>query len=565
MRTSCTLLLLMALLTGFPAGVFPAPTQIAQAQDPSAEDAGRAKDVQPDRGLMQAHYIPDDALAVVVVSPGQWLESPLLELFPTATFRVQMIEQFGIDLWALREIRAVILLDPVMGTPQVGVVIRSDSDVDFPKLLSALNAYEEPTQVGDYEAHLIDGPEETVLSLIDDQTVFVGLSTCLPAIVEAGPKGTGPLPTFVNQLQRSPGVTAALTLEPIRPMLTAAAGQLSPELAPPLQPVTRLPELTETILARANWEGDRGKFELTLVGGNERDAQRIERILGETLVAARDLLVAELQRSMATSNQSPAMREAVQQDANRIADRVIERLSPDRDQNQVALRVESPAVALASGLAAIDLLPMMRGLDFSVGRMNVSNNMKQVMLGMHNYHSAYKRLPPSAITDDEGKPLLSWRVAILPFVEEQALYEQFHLDEPWDSEHNLPLSKKLPAVYRVGGVRLPPGHTCIQAVVGKEMGMKPLERTAFRDFLDGLSNSLLIVQTNTDSAVPWSKPDDVAIDLEKPLEHFIQEGKPGFHVGLGDGAVIFLTKSIDPGLFKALLTRAGRETIDQRF
>jgi hypothetical protein len=64
-----------------------------------------------------------------------------------------------------------------------------------------------------------------------------------------------------------------------------------------------------------------------------------------------------------------------------------------------------------------------------------------VMLAMHNYHAAYNRLPGPAIMSADGKPLLSWRVALLPFLEEQALYEQFRLDEPWDSEHNLPLIK----------------------------------------------------------------------------------------------------------------------------
>src|SRR3972149_4277670 len=66
---------------------------------------------------------------------------------------------------------------------------------------------------------------------------------------------------------------------------------------------------------------------------------------------------------------------------------------------------------------------------------------KQMAIAIHVYADAQKHLPPPAIRDKEGKPLLSWRVAILPYVEESGLYKQFHLDEPWDSPHNLALAQ----------------------------------------------------------------------------------------------------------------------------
>ena len=75
------------------------------------------------------------------------------------------------------------------------------------------------------------------------------------------------------------------------------------------------------------------------------------------------------------------------------------------------------------------------------------NNMKQICLAMLNYEATYQSFPPAAIEKD-GKPLLSWRVAILPFLEEDALYKQFHLDEPWDSPHNLEVAKKMPSVFQ---------------------------------------------------------------------------------------------------------------------
>ena len=74
------------------------------------------------------------------------------------------------------------------------------------------------------------------------------------------------------------------------------------------------------------------------------------------------------------------------------------------------------------------------------------NNLKQIGLAMHNYHDARGRLPAAYTVDKDGKPLLSWRVLILPYTEEAALYKEFHLDEPWDSEHNKNLIARMPAV-----------------------------------------------------------------------------------------------------------------------
>lgn len=76
------------------------------------------------------------------------------------------------------------------------------------------------------------------------------------------------------------------------------------------------------------------------------------------------------------------------------------------------------------------------------------NNLRQITLAIASYHAAHGQHPPPYTTDAEGEPLLSWRVLILPYLERRDLYEQFHLDEPWDSEHNLPLARQMPEVFR---------------------------------------------------------------------------------------------------------------------
>ena len=81
-------------------------------------------------------------------------------------------------------------------------------------------------------------------------------------------------------------------------------------------------------------------------------------------------------------------------------------------------------------------------------RQNIAiNNLHQLGIAMHVHHDAFKAFPARAICDKQEKPLLSWRVKLLPFLEQNALYQQFHLDEPWDSEHNLKLVDRMPAYF----------------------------------------------------------------------------------------------------------------------
>src|ERR1700676_3675353 len=118
-------------------------------------------------------------------------------------------------------------------------------------------------------------------------------------------------------------------------------------------------------------------------------------------------------------------------------------MSPRRGFTLIELLV---VIAIIAVLIAL-LLPAVQAAREAARRAQCVNNLKQIGLAMHNYHSTYDCFPPAVTADDQGRPLLSWRVLILPYLEEAPLYAQFHLDEPWDSPHNLPLASKMPRVY----------------------------------------------------------------------------------------------------------------------
>lgn len=193
-------------------------------------------------------------------------------------------------------------------------------------------------------------------------------------------------------------------------------------------------------------------------------------------------------------------------------------------------------------------------------RTQAMNNLKMIALAMHNYHDTYNGLPGN-VKDAEGKALLSWRVQLLPYLEQQALYDQFHMDEPWDSPHNLALVEKIPAIFQAPGSKAPLGKTSYLTIASEDGLFPDGEGVRFGDVLDGLSNTLMVVEANDEVAVEWTRPDDLQPDMELLLQLIGLRGR-AFLGAMGDGSVRSIKDSLDPMQLEALITRAGGEVVD---
>jgi len=141
-------------------------------------------------------------------------------------------------------------------------------------------------------------------------------------------------------------------------------------------------------------------------------------------------------------------------------------------------------------------------------------NMGQIALAFHNYQDEHGSLPPAVVYSPEGRPLHSWRVLLLPYLEEQQLYSEFKLDEPWNSEHNLRLLDRMPRSY-VGPKpdRLPPHHTLYHVLVGPGTPFEPERKCRVEDFAGG-PEVLMFVEAG--DPTPWTKPEDIAFDPNHP-------------------------------------------------
>lgn len=192
-------------------------------------------------------------------------------------------------------------------------------------------------------------------------------------------------------------------------------------------------------------------------------------------------------------------------------------------------------------------------------RIRSSNNLKQIAIAMHTYHEVYSHLP-SDIAGREGKPLLSWRVAILPYLEQEDLYRRFKLDEPWDSQHNQRLLAPMPEVYAGPGARTPTaGATFYQRFTGPAALFEGNQQRRLLDIRDGLSLTLIAAEAG--EPVPWTKPGDLAYDAAKPLPRLGGLFPDGFHAACADASVYYLRKALPDKTLRALITRDGRETI----
>jgi prepilin-type processing-associated H-X9-DG protein len=214
---------------------------------------------------------------------------------------------------------------------------------------------------------------------------------------------------------------------------------------------------------------------------------------------------------------------------------------------------------LAVLLVRVSLPTALESAKSAADRARCANNLKQIGLALHNYELAEGHFPPAAITDEQGKPLLSWRVAILKYAD-PGLYERFHQDEPWDSPHNRALLSERPPFYRCpNNASLDNTLGNYQVLVGPGSVFELKEGARLADITDGVSNTIMVVETA--DPIPWTKPEELPFGPNELRLPFKTLHKNGFNVLMGDGSVRFLKEDIDPQTFRALVTRAGNEPV----
>jgi prepilin-type processing-associated H-X9-DG protein len=228
------------------------------------------------------------------------------------------------------------------------------------------------------------------------------------------------------------------------------------------------------------------------------------------------------------------------------------------------------ALCLGGALAVVSLIVIFGVIGPAVResrRKECVVYLNHIGLALQEYHRVEGQLPAPALFDRDGEPLLSWRVALLPQLGYQSLYERFHLDEPWDSPHNRALLVEMPPEFACpAGPGRRSGQTGYLVVVGPKTGVgstntafEPTHGVDLQAFVDGTSNTALVFETNV--FVPWTKPEELHWAPGKPLPQLASPHAGGANVLFADGSSRWVKSTIAPQTLLALLTVNGGEVL----
>jgi len=244
----------------------------------------------------------------------------------------------------------------------------------------------------------------------------------------------------------------------------------------------------------------------------------------------------------------------------------VQQLEPTPGHNPFRWMQILGVVSVLLVLAAVLLPAVTRGpaVRGTARRVHCKNNLRQIRLALDLYHDEYNSLPPAYTTDANGQKLHSWRTLVLPFMEHEALYKQIDLSKPWNDPVNSALSSKMPEVYRCPSGNLRNGDTTYLGAVGEDFCFHPTTPRSLKDFSDGLSKTLMVLEVSPQNAVPWMSPQDA--DLESIMRLTSNEPLPhreGFQGVMGDGLIRYFPADLPSETRKALLTISGNESISE--
>jgi hypothetical protein len=452
-------------------------------------------------------------------------------------------KNLGVPLAEVERITAV--LPAVAQGAQPLVFVGTTKAYDKKKVLAALGGKEEKHKGHSYFVK----DNRLGVHLIGERAFVFGAPTDIQHLLDkpAGAKADGPM---TPALKLAAGKHLAVTAVYPTPIADLVGDQLPPE-AEPFKP------LLKARLATATFDlGDEARAVLRVSFPDEASAkagvksvqvgqQLIKQLLGQG--------IEQLDKLAGSKNIVDMLKQV---------DRAVTTAAVKQDGTAVTAAASFKIDLATVGVTLMDSVQRVRS---AAARMQSANNLKQIAIAMHNFHDTYEAFPPHAIYGKDGKPLLSWRVQILPFIEQDNLYKQFHLDEPWDSEHNKKLLDKMPRVYAVpvDEKALKAHETHYLGFFGKGAFFNGKKGIRITDITDGTSNTIMVVEA--DKSVPWTKPEDLPFEAGKPLPKVGAFWPNGFQVAICDGSVRMLRKDIKPETLRALITINGGEVIGDDF
>jgi prepilin-type processing-associated H-X9-DG protein len=421
----------------------------------------------------------------------------------------------------------------------------------------------EAEKAGEKTIH-VSKQKEGAACFYDERTLLFGPTESIRNAVAKAPARTGPLATAIKAAADGKAMVLAGNLSALPPQALA-------QIPPPFHPILKAePAMIQLDIEKPD------TIHVSLRYASAEDAESADRAARLGMDIARRALAQPKEQMLRKihGEDAPTSLEQLPEAAGALfalgaintADAMLTNPPLKRDGDTLRLELKLPAgvgnsTALAP-LAVALFVPAVQKVRSAATKSQDMNNLRQMAIAMHNYHDTYKGLPSAAICDKAGKPLLSWRVAILPYIEQDHLYRQFKLDEPWDSPHNKKLIALMPPVYLVpSNPPSRPGETHYRVFYGGGALFDLDKKVPFFQVTDGTSNTVMIVETA--DSVPWTKPDDIRYDPKAGLPRFGDFfGSRTFNVAFADGSVRTLRMTLPEVTMHALITRSGGEVVN---
>ena len=531
------------------------------AASTSAQDNAAANRIAPAVAAAQpiaTPMIPADAVGAFFFFPQEVLKTPELKLMPIEIADAWLTENVGIKLADIESVRGYTGIPGPLG-PNFGMLIKLNADLDATRINR--DRFAGPAEkVGELTAIPLRDMPGSYLHRVDPKTYVIATIDMLSPMITSNGK-TGPMAEMLAGRSRTSPLVLAAAMEPIRPMVeqAVAAGAIPAAVPPPLNNLRKFPSLAKGVVTEMSPMGNRS--EIVVVANNDVDAKELQLILQDGMSFGRDMAILQAMQQVQGED---AVSQATRSYFQRLANEIVTMLQPQLDGDELTIRLEGIQTGYASsGVMVGLLLPAVQAAREAARRTNSMNNMKQILLAMHNYHDAMQKFPDARARNADGKLMLSWRVALLPYLEEGDLYNQFHLDEPWDSEHNLKLVAKMPRVYADPSVPVLPGTeglTNYHVPFGDGLLFDAKGPTHFRDVTDGTTNTIALFEAAR--PVPWTMPEDAEISEANPAASLSRLRQGIFQVGFADGSVQALPQTLDAMTLWSLFTRAGGEVVN---
>jgi hypothetical protein len=522
--------------------------------------------IQSTSSAQQAHkqFIPSSAAFAILSSPMDAIQQPSMELFPYEVVTTMGQKNLGFDPCKIKHFTVVVdAMDNLDNPPGFGVVIEFADPQKIEDMSEmVLSDFEKSEFKGKVYYQSVYDEEMPGFYQHNETTIIVGLKPFLSKMLNSQ-GAQSKLLTLVDQHQGDNHLGIYMAMEPVRGLLKE---NLPPaEQVPPMfRNFLELPDLIDSAVSTANFSGN-GKSVMMLNAASAADAKRMQEIMNEGVELGKQMAMMQLQEAM--QGEDPDLQESVQRYVTRVAKHMESNYMPVTSEDGKSLVFQTEAGGGGASVATIGiltgmLLPAVQQVREAARRTDSANRLRQFALACHNHESAFREFPKHAIYSEDGMPLLSWRVKILPFIEQNALYEKFHLDEPWDSEHNIKLLDEMPEMYRSPN-SMHTNKTIFLALEGEGTFMDGTNgRNRIQDIKDGTSNTVMFVEADENMAVEWTKPADLDFDPENPMRGLGTLRPGGFNAAFCDGSIHFISWDLDPEMFRRMALRNDGEIVD---